>query len=147
MLLYTWTDSLAFPELTVFPPNYWEGSQLRTLRKRAGGDPSDERTHKSPCSSPFPSCSETAEALGDILRPLIRGSIRRASTSHPSHTVLLCFRHHGYQQAQFFQGSCSIQMFSAWWIYDLEGLCHSPEAVVVCIIGLHISGSGKGAEM
>lgn len=39
----------------------------------------------------------------------------------PLHTVLLCFRHHGYQEAQFFQDSRSIQMFNALWIYNLEG--------------------------
>lgn len=39
----------------------------------------------------------------------------------PLHTVLLCFRHHGYQEAQSFQDSRSIQMFNALWIYNLEG--------------------------
>lgn len=55
----------------------------------------------------------------------------------PLHTVLLCFRHHGYQ-AQFFQGSCSVQMLSALWIYNLEGLYCSPGVLMICITGLHI---------
>lgn len=46
---------------------------------------------------------------------------------------LLCFRHHGYQEAHFFQGSCSTQMSDALWIYNWE-------RPVVCI-------SGKCIEM
>lgn len=63
--------------------------------------------------------------------PLIRGSIHRT-------LFLLCFRHHGYQEAQFFQGSRFIQMFRALWIYNLEHLYQGPEALVVCITGLRI---------
>ena len=44
-----WTDSTVFPDFTVFPPKYQEDSQLKTLwKKRIGGNPCDEGTHKGP---------------------------------------------------------------------------------------------------
>ena len=46
-----WTDSTVFTEFTVFPPNHWEDSQLKTrLSGRELGETQErERTHGNPC--------------------------------------------------------------------------------------------------
>lgn len=39
----------------------------------------------------------------------------------PLHTVLLCFRHHGYQEHNFSKTHAPSDHFNALWIYNLEG--------------------------
>ena len=122
-------------------------SQLPGGLEGSGGDPSDERTHRSPRSSLLPSCRETAEALGDILRPLIRGSVRRAS--YPTPHTLFCFasdtmdtKRHNFSKARA-PSSCSVPYGFMIWSASATAQRHRWFALQDSIF----SGSGKVAEM
>lgn len=147
---HVWTNSAVFTDFTVFPPKYQEDSQLKTGWRQELGE-MRAMNSRGPLLTFITSCGKTAEALGDAFHLLNKGFCPVRFHIHPLQFFfffLLWFRYHGYQEAQFFQGSCFIQMFNAFWIYNLERLyCTAQRHSWFASQDSILPGCGKGIEI
>lgn len=86
----------------------------------------------------YPPAIKQQRLSGTFSAPLIRGSAQYVSISHPSHSYLCMLQTPWIPRRTIFPRLMPHPDVQCLWIYSLECLYCSPEALVVCITGLHI---------